>query len=244
MLITIKPPGCTINQYIEKFKQENDIKKLCFCGRLDPMARGKLLLLTNNECKYMNLYLNNPKTYEFEIVFGIQTDTDDPLGILESIDIINPNSTPLLLSNIYEKLIQQINHYNCTNFNQKFHHYSSKKIKGLPLWYYKKNNIAVERPEHSVEISSISINQLVQYDFTDWKNNIIEQINSIDKTKDFNQTIIIKQWENLNLHNIYTLPISIHVSSGFYIRQFVRDLSDIIQYPLMAYDINRTNIIL
>ena len=49
MIFINKPAGYTINQIIKKYKKEHNIKKLCFCGRLDPMARGKLLLLIKDE---------------------------------------------------------------------------------------------------------------------------------------------------------------------------------------------------
>ena len=72
-----------------------------FCGRLDPMARGKILLLINDECKKMPLYLNNNKTYQFEICFGFQTDTDDFLGLIENkTDIIIPNFIDEIVMNI------------------------------------------------------------------------------------------------------------------------------------------------
>jgi tRNA U55 pseudouridine synthase TruB len=34
-----------------KNQNQNPIKKICYSGRLDPMARGKVLLLFNDECK-------------------------------------------------------------------------------------------------------------------------------------------------------------------------------------------------
>lgn len=240
MLIEIKPPGYTMNQFIQKIKSMNNIKKLCFCGRLDPMARGEVLLLVNEECKQMDKYINTYKVYTFEIVFGLQTITDDPLGLIESIDVFKPTE----FEKIYIKLLNELKEYNKKSFSQKFHPYSSKKVNGIPLWYYKKNNIQVTLPEHNVEVLDVNTIPLVKYNFNLWKQLIIEQIKTVDTLRDFNQETIIKQWTYMNLSNLYALPVTVYVSSGFYIRQFVRDLSDKIQYPLMAYDINRTNIIL
>ena len=67
----IKPLSVTSNEFIEYLKREKKIKdKACYCGRLDPMARGKMLILEGNDCKKMPNYLNNDKCYEFIIVFG------------------------------------------------------------------------------------------------------------------------------------------------------------------------------
>ena len=54
MQFHIKPAGLTINQYINKIKEETNYKKICFSGRLDPMARGEILILIGDECKNMN----------------------------------------------------------------------------------------------------------------------------------------------------------------------------------------------
>jgi tRNA pseudouridine(55) synthase len=232
-----KPAGQTINQYMNFIKEKNGYKKICFCGRLDPMARGDILVLINEECKKMPEYLKADKIYEFEIIFGIQTHSDDPLGIIEN---INYNTTE---DKYINKLKDLINNYAC-KFNQKFHNYSSKTIDGKPLWYYKKNNIKIELPLHSVEIYSKKYYDVKQYNFTQWKNKIISQINGIDKNKDFNQENIVKQWNEINMDNLISLPIELTVSSGFYIRQFVRDLSNDLQYPLLTYDINRKRLII
>ena len=43
---------------------------------------------------------------------------------------------------------------------------------------------------------------------------------------------------------IYTLPVIITVSSGFYIRQLVADIMTHINYPITTYDINRIKVLL
>jgi tRNA U55 pseudouridine synthase TruB len=50
---------------------------LAYAGRLDPMATGKLLVLMGEECKRQETYHNLDKEYEFEVLFGFNTDTFD-----------------------------------------------------------------------------------------------------------------------------------------------------------------------
>ena len=76
--------------------------------------------------------------------------------------------------------------------------------------------------------------------FSNFINNIINDINSVDKNKDFRQNKIIKQWENINREYICSIKIEMNVSSGFYIRQFIRDISELFDFPMVVYDINRT----
>ena len=141
MIILEKPRGYTINEFIENYKKNNNIKKICFCGRLDPMARGKVLLLINEECKMMPHYLNLDKTYQFEICFGFQTDTDDFLGVIQ-------NKTDTVIPAIIHDLVEYIQNISNYEFNQKFHKYSSKRINGKTI----REQILENIPTHKVKI--------------------------------------------------------------------------------------------
>lgn len=231
MIIIEKPCGYTINEFIEKYKKDNNINKLCFCGRLDPMARGKILLLIDEECKMVSKYLNLDKTYQFEICFGFQTDTDDFLGLIE-------NKTDTVIPIIIHDVVEYIQNISDYEFNQKFHQYSSKKINGKTLREQKLDNI----PTHKVKIYETKYIGISVNDFKNFINSIINNINTIDKTKNFRQTEIISQWKNINRQNICSIKLEMKVSSGFYIRQFVRDLNEKFNFPMNVYDINRINI--
>jgi tRNA U55 pseudouridine synthase TruB len=57
MIILNKPPGITMNTFIDNYKlQHNITEKVCYSGRLDPMARGMIMLLVGDECKMMDIY--------------------------------------------------------------------------------------------------------------------------------------------------------------------------------------------
>ncbi|HEY0964441.1 MAG TPA: hypothetical protein VGE31_01455, partial [Candidatus Paceibacterota bacterium] len=58
---------------------------LSYAGRLDPMASGKLLVLIGEECKHQSDYHGLDKEYEFSVLFGIASDTQDVLGRLTPI---------------------------------------------------------------------------------------------------------------------------------------------------------------
>ncbi len=234
----IKEAGHTMIQTMDKFKKENNINnKVCYCGRLDPMARGLVLLLVGDECKKMDEYMSTKKEYEFEILFGLSTDTDDPLGIINN----TFNYSEEEVKYYYDKIKEYIK---IGSFEQKFHNYSSKRVDGIPLWEYTKNNILVD-VSHKVEIFDIKYNQIKKYNFNEWKDNIIETINKIDKKNDFRQDKIINNYNinnNININIIYSIPIKIAVSSGFYVRQLVADIKNHFNIVILTFDINRTNI--
>src|SRR5690349_10661953 len=88
--IVYKPVGLTPLEMINKLQSQTPElvgKKICYAGRLDPLAHGVLLLLSGEETKQREKYLSLPKTYEFEVVFGMQTDTYDVLGYLKETEI-------------------------------------------------------------------------------------------------------------------------------------------------------------
>ncbi len=253
----IKESGQTMNQLIEEYKKEHNVNKVCYCGRLDPMARGLVYLLENDDCKEMPFYNKYKKEYEFEILFGIATDTDDPLGLFTSVEYFNEETV-----NYYCKKIKD--YIKIGSFDQEFHDYSSKRHKGKALWVYKKNNIDIEKPSHNVTIYSVDYLNIKKYDYNEWKNNIIDTINKIDPLTNFRQKEIIQQYENcvmchsnlsqtnaihLNcklsnciFKELYSFHIKIEVSSGFYIRQLVSDIKNHFGISILTFDINRVNL--
>ena len=236
-----KEAGNTMIQTMDKFKKNNNningTNKICYCGRLDPMARGVVLLLVGDNCKDMPKYLGNNKEYEFEIIFGLSTDTDDPMGIIINNNINNINYEEFNI-NIY---CEQIKEYiKIGKFEQDFHNFSSKRINGKPMWALSEIDI---KPSHQVEIFSIEYKNIKKYDFNEWKLNIINIINKIDRKNNFRQDIIIDNYNKINnINYIYSLPIKINVSSGFYIRQLVCDIKNKLNISILTFDINRTKI--
>lgn len=236
--IVNKKSGITSKEMADIIKEKHNLKKICFCGRLDPMARGKMLLLGDEMCKQMDNHQQYDKTYQFEIVFGLQTDTDDFLGKLEQFRHVD---NPILLSQDIKKKLEEYPR----DILQNFHKYSSICIDGEPLWLHTKKNKEVKKiPAHNVKIKSLEVLELIETKFEPFLSNIIETIESINDKHDFRQDEIVSQWINFNntFDKVFSLKVEIKVSSGFYIRQFVRDLSEQINFPLVVNDINRTDI--
>lgn len=254
-----KPMGLTSNEFIFHLKRKKMIQnKACYCGRLDPMARGKMLILEGKECKQMFNYLNNNKTYEFIIVFGMSTDTDDIMGLFEN--NLSNNFSLLKQEELYKKILKNNIQALLSKPKQKYHKYSSyilrKYEKRLPLWKWEKmgllkedelpsKNIKVYKYEE-LEKCTINIKKLINI----W----IKLISKVNKRHKFRQDEIIQQYKNLiqqfdkqnqiKKENIKVLCVKykIKVSSGFYVRQFICDLKRKIDFPLLVYDINRIEI--
>lgn len=235
MIIINKDAGMTMNTLIDKYKKIYN--KVCYSGRLDPMARGIVMLLVDDECKMMEMYNKKNKTYTFEIIFGLSTDTDDVMGLFKTNYI-----QPIYITTMVKSIKQYIDIHVGTDIIQEFHDFSSIKYKSKSLWYYALNKIPIDKPKHLVTLYNAHYSDIKKYNYNEWKDDICMKINNIDRKNSFRQDEIIKQYNDLNLESLYSLPITITVSSGFYVRQFVADIMKYIHFPILTHDINRISI--
>ena len=235
MLELYKEPGLTPLEFINTIKKQYPEQTICYTARLDPMARGVVPILFGDECKNMHHYTNLSKTYEVKVMIGYQTDSDDVLGILEPQEKYKNYLD--MISN-YKYVFEIENEITNTNIKQKYHHFSTKSL----LARSKGNFIDYT---HNVILFSSQIIDSGTLDFKEWINTFIQIIDKVDKTKDFRQKEIIEQWQNLIKKEIKTIDyftLKLHVGSGFFVRQYIRDISEQIGIPLMCYDIHRTKI--
>lgn len=239
-----KPKGYTPLELVKEYKKEKNIKgKVCFAGRLDPMAHGKMILLVKEECKLMNHYCNLNKTYEFVVLFGARTDTYDLLGkILES-NFEKSFSKELDLDLFRGKLSQEYPPYSSIIIR----HNEERR----PLWEW--TNLGklseIQIPKKEVEIFSLeeidcniylgNSNELLEY--------ILKNINLLSESnlEKFRVHEIIKLWKD-KLDNLQFEPIikkfRARVSSGTYIRSLTNRIGETTGSGAITLDIERIDL--
>jgi tRNA pseudouridine(55) synthase len=243
-IITLnKNIGQTPKELIEEYKQKNGIKKASYCGRLDPMASGLMLVLTEDDCKKQDKYLKMYKTYEFDMVFGIWTNSHDPLN----------NNIKLYDEHVNQEEIEKLllEKY-IGNINQKFPLCSSYTIdiglnKKIPLWEAFKSNLI----STDYELPSKSIN-IKNFEILDYKlisdNELFHQfISDINKVKDVNNNFgknealsFYSTNQNNKMFQVFTCKVT--GSSGTYIRGLTRDISQDLGKHAIANRIKRISI--
>ena len=267
-----KALGETPYQAILKFKKrfpEYMNVKISYAGRLDPMAEGLLLLLVGEENKKRKKYENLSKTYEFTVLLGIATDTYDILGKI----VHSPNLNSHLINNssIVESgdgTSMDYGKWQMENILKSFlgkrvqpyPPYSSKAVKGKPLyWWARENRLdEIEIPTKVIEIYDIKLMSSEEIKISrldrdpEWQRpsgqdlrfKIQENIKKVNGN--FRQKEILKTWEDFFINTKHTeFPIfhcKITCSSGTYIRGIAYEIGQKIGPGAIALSIKRTNV--
>ncbi len=239
VLVLQKKEGETPLECLESFRKKQKAykdAKMTYAGRLDPMASGILLVLVGEECKQKEKYLSLDKEYEFEILFGFATDTYDILGKCTRQDLVHLGIGDL------EKNIKTNLKFFTGKFIQKYPAYSSKTVKGKPLFAYARDGEDVEAPEREVKVKSLKFLKLRKIKSEALLRNIKTRIARV--SGDFRQKEILKIWEkDLNHKNTYyVVKFKIKCTSGTYVRSIANNLGDKINTPALAFSIKRTKI--
>jgi tRNA pseudouridine55 synthase len=243
MNIVEKNLGETPLECLERFRIDNNIESnipITYAGRLDPMATGKLIILTGEECKNKDDYLNWDKEYEVEILFGFTTDSYDILGIpkIGLNDVQDIDQKCELIKSWYE---------NGLKFEQKYPPFSSKTILGTPLHAITRKKMLVEDevwPTKQVEIYKLDILESKNVSATFIKENIIKSINLVHG--DFRQDEIVAKWLELLKQfeiSVTTFPIiklRVACSSGTYMRSLAHTIGERFGVGAIAWSIHRT----
>jgi tRNA pseudouridine55 synthase len=215
---------------------------MTYAGRLDPMASGKLLILTGEDCKRKQDYLGLDKEYEVEILFGIDTDTYDILGRISRVD-----ASPSPIAERFGKATQKY----VGTFRQAYPAYSSKTIDGKQLHTHAREGTLPDEseiPRRAVTIYSIEKMEERKIFGAEIARTAIDRISKV--TGDFRQAEIIRDWSEfgisdraLHARSLFSvIKIRVVCGSGAYMRSLAKNIGTDIGVGAIAFSINRTKI--
>jgi tRNA pseudouridine(55) synthase len=245
-----KPYGITSNYFIDTLKHTYKYSKICYAGRLDPLAQGMMLILTDEDVKLMSINLKHNKTYKFDIILGLATSSSDIAGNIINDENISSDYDEVFLKN---KLIEFIKIYDYQDYPNVSSFVIKHEIFGRkPLWWFAKNNITVNIPNKTIEILDYKIYNITKITEHDFYNDALERLKTITNNKTIDELYIddyINIYKNKieclnsNFKETYKVKVSMEltVSSGFYIRQFCNDFGKYINISAIAFDITRIN---
>jgi tRNA pseudouridine(55) synthase len=231
--------GETLSVFLDRIRLEKDISEdipMTYAGRLDPMAEGVMLVLVGEACKEKDSYLGFDKTYDFEIMLGVSTDTYDVLGFISSLVI--PVS-------VQEESIEEGLSVLSIKTSWPYPPYSSRTVNGKPLFMYTREGSAPEEMPHKEgSIKTLALKEVFEVSLKGAVNEIIKDIGTV--TGDFRQEETIVQWkyitETYPEEKLVFISCTATVTSGVYIRTIAHELGNILGCGALAYSIKRTQI--
>lgn len=150
MILNIyKPKNWTSFDVVAKARGVLKVKKAGHAGTLDPLAEGVLIVLTEDDTKKQDKFMEMEKEYIAEIAFGAETPTYD-LEILPHLNVA-PNSEEL-----FEKLREILPAFT-GEIEQTIPPYSAKKIQGKEMYKLARKGVEIPKQTKKVTIWSIDI---------------------------------------------------------------------------------------
>ncbi len=259
MEIIYKQIGETPLEVLERFRRlqtesatDMESKKkwqeipMTYAGRLDPLAEGELLILVGDECKHKEKYTNLDKEYEVEIVFGVETDTYDALGIAsKAVDSLKDSAHSDAVEAL-EKL--DVGTYAGT-FQQEYPPYSSRTVDGVALHELARSDkLPEEMPTKEVTIYEIEELRRERISGLELEARILDKVDLVNG--DFRQEEIRRRWNAVlddgitggELFDIVTIRVK--CSSGTYMRSLAYRMGKDVGMGAIALGIKRTRIFL
>ena len=205
--------------------------KTSHTGTLDPLASGVVLILKGEEYFNKEKFIQEDKTYEFNLLFGISTDTHDAMGMVTSYK----EYQELDYIEVKNKILDMKG-----NYHQRYPDFSSKKFQGKHLWEYRR--LGLEVPEFYIdgEIKNIEIGQIEKISREVVISLFNQQISQVEGN--FRQEEILRQYLPQNLllpSKFFFIPLSVVMSRGLYVRGFARDISNSLSMPAIVFNLVR-----
>lgn len=234
ILPVYQPLGSSSHQLAATIGEERG-EKATHTGTLDPMAEGVLIVLTGEDRFQKSAYAKWPKVYRFSIVWGVQTDTDDSLGILQTMVLDQPPPT------LEGKIKKTISAFLGTQ-HQTLHPFSARRWQGKSSfdWATAQQTIPIKTREITVDQLTI-INQDT-LSLTDMQTEFEQRLELV-RDGNWRQGEIRASWQKVWDQPTQTLPrtwFELHCSHGTYVRQLARDLTREVGFPGMVWNLIRT----
>lgn len=199
-------------------------------GTLDPIAQGVLVLLTGEDRFAKGEFSDWNKTYEFSVLWGVQTDSGDQMGLITRLG-------PTLSS--AEDLKSTLASFP-VEYEQRIPDFSARRWNGASGFDAAKHQQEIEPKTRLVRIDGLALlgsEVLSREQIKSTQHSIVSAV-----TGDFRQADILGQWQQTEFIGD-TFLITHHVvqtSPGTYIRQLVQDFAEQVGVCATTWAITRT----
>ena len=147
ILLVDKPPEWTSHDVVHFVRRRFNVKKVGHAGTLDPAATGLLVLLLGKATKMSQVLSQSDKTYSGEMLFGVETDSQDMDG-----KVIAENDASFLTDEQVSKMFESF----VGPQLQTPPMVSAVKVGGKKLYELAREGKTIEREPREMEIFSLS----------------------------------------------------------------------------------------
>jgi tRNA pseudouridine55 synthase len=155
MLLVDKPSGITSSRVVERIRRKFKVKT-GHTGTLDPLATGLLIVLTGRRTKDASLFLRLDKSYEVQVVLGMETDTYDTEG-----EVLRRSDAGVTR----EELEEVMGEFQGEMW-QAPPPFSAKKVEGRRAYQLARQGVALDMPPSRVSIYSLRLKEFAFPCFT------------------------------------------------------------------------------
>lgn len=230
-----KPLGWTPLQTLEHLRVAVPSLRdhvMTYAGRLDPMAEGVLIVLTNEDRLRAATYQKLPKSYTATMLFGFSSDTYDALGLVTRGASPDVHAVQDALCDLVGEHLLPLPPY------------SAYKVQGKPLhWWAQQgrlHEIVVPRRAMRVTgVSAISVHEQPPHTVLD---DVCRRIVLVEGS--FRQDAIRAQWKEIltGTTTVLTAELSLDVTSGTYIRALAEHVGATLGCGALLLKLTRTRV--
>lgn len=246
--------------------------KMCYAGRLDPMAEGLMVILSAPDHLEKVRYCGLDKTYEAEILLGVGSDTGDALGRLHAdlgaLSRVLPS--PALPSPALPAAIPPILAALCGDRLRRAPAWSAASVGGRTMSEHRRAGRDVAPPLIPMRVDSAEASPLIWRDPDDLREEVTGRIRCVNGP--FRQDEAIADWRGVlpayasaiapaptpdtlpataprlspiaspALPLLPLLPLRVTCGSGTYIRTLAEEIGAALGLPALLYRLRRTRV--
>lgn len=234
-----KPLGWTPLQMLDLLRDRRpDLRDqpMTYAGRLDPMAEGLLLVLVGEDRFQKPDFIKLDKTYVAEFLFGIETDSYDSLGLIQSLNITSELDP--------EKAEREIIKFEGIQ-KLSFPPFSAYKVNGAPLHYWARMGKIheVEIPKKNMVIRSVEILDAYKKEAGSIRREAKERI--LQAQGAFRQDETVQNWrekfEKIE-GEFLVVKARLNVGSGTYIRALAHEVGKRLGVGACLFSLKRESV--
>lgn len=144
-----KPEGLTSFAIVRRIRWLLKIKKVGHAGTLDPFATGLLVVCVGREAtRCIELFMGSRKTYLARLQLGVETETQDPEGIITSTALVPDLDWATIDVCLQRHVGPQL---------QAPPPYSAAKLNGKPLYAYARQGVFIEKAAKPIEVYALTL---------------------------------------------------------------------------------------